>query len=116
MLPSALASVALVAYSYMPAPLAHRHELRVLSRRIKAPIVASETEKVVPLEVLNPLPSLEPREVINAVNAALHRSNWDTPTPFYGFEVASMGNQRAVLAASTDCYRSLPLLAASHAA
>uniref|UniRef100_A0A7S4MXM5 Uncharacterized protein n=1 Tax=Prymnesium polylepis TaxID=72548 RepID=A0A7S4MXM5_9EUKA len=43
---------------------------------------------VVPLEKLGPSPTLEPREVISSVMAALHRSNWDSPTPFYGFEVA----------------------------
>jgi len=44
--------------------------------------------KVVPLESLNPSPMLAPREVISSVMAALHMSNWDSPTAFYGFEVA----------------------------
>ena len=48
----------------------------------------SEPTKTVPIEFLNPLPSLEPREVIGTVMAALHRSNWDNPTPHFGFEVA----------------------------
>ena len=42
----------------------------------------------VPLESLNPSPMLAPREVISSVMAALHMSNWDCPTAFYGFEVA----------------------------
>jgi len=45
-------------------------------------------EDGVPIDYLNPLPTLSPREVIGSVMAALHRSNWETPTPFYGFEVA----------------------------
>ena len=36
----------------------------------------------------NPLPTLAPKEVISNVMAALHRSNWDSPKPLYGFEVA----------------------------
>jgi len=50
--------------------------------------MAEETTKSVPIEHLQPQPGLSPRDVISAVNAALHRSNWDTPTAFYGFEVA----------------------------
>jgi hypothetical protein len=50
--------------------------------------MSSGDSKVVPLEALNPSPTLEPREVISSVMAALHRSNWDSPTDFYGFEVA----------------------------
>ena len=41
-----------------------------------------------PIEHLNPLPQLQPREVIATVMAALHRSNWDSPRSFYGFEIA----------------------------
>lgn len=44
--------------------------------------------EVVPIEYQNPSPSLEPRDVVGTVMAALHRSNWETPTPYYGFEVA----------------------------
>ena len=44
--------------------------------------------KMVPMEALQPLPVLTPREVISSVMAALHRSNWETPSPYYGFEVA----------------------------
>jgi len=47
-----------------------------------------EPAKIVPMESLNPLPTLEVREVISSMMAALHRSNWDSPTPLYGFEVA----------------------------
>lgn len=47
-----------------------------------------EAAKVVPIEQAQPLPTMTPREVIGATMAALHRSNWDTPTAFYGFEVA----------------------------
>ena len=49
---------------------------------------AAPAEKNVPIPHTNPLPVLTPREVIDSVMAALHRSNWETPTPFYGFEVA----------------------------
>jgi hypothetical protein len=35
-----------------------------------------------------PSPSVQPREVITAVMMSLHRSCWDEPTPFFGFEVA----------------------------
>ena len=42
----------------------------------------------VPIEHLEPSPLLQPREVISSVLSALHRSNWDTPKPYYGFEVA----------------------------
>eukprot|EP00966_Prymnesium_polylepis_P148729 3436046-Prymnesium_polylepis.1 len=51
-------------------------------------LMKAAVDGVVPLEKLGPSPTLEPREVISSVMAALHRSNWDSPTPFYGFEVA----------------------------
>ena len=58
-------------------------------RRRRAPLcTVCAAEKVVPLEALEPSPTLTPREVISAVNAGLHRTNWDTPMPFYGFSVA----------------------------
>jgi len=37
---------------------------------------------------MEPTPLLSPRDVISSVMAALHRSNWDTPRAFYGFEIA----------------------------
>ena len=43
---------------------------------------------VVPLQHVQPSPTLTPRDVVNSVMSALHRTNWDTPTPYYGFEVA----------------------------
>jgi len=42
----------------------------------------------VPIPFLSPAPSLAPRDVIDAVMASLHRTNWDDPTEYYGFEVA----------------------------
>lgn len=54
----------------------------------RAAAVLSAAPAAMPLERLEPLPTLEPREVIASVMAALHRSNWDSPTAFYGFEVA----------------------------
>ena len=51
-------------------------------------VMAKEDVEVVPIKVKEPQPNLTPREVIDAVHAGLHRSNWDTPTPFYGFGVA----------------------------
>jgi len=42
----------------------------------------------VPIEHTEPAPELTPREVITSMNSALHRSNWDAPSPYYGFEVA----------------------------
>jgi len=42
----------------------------------------------VPLVHMEPSPMLSPRDVISSVMAALHRSNWDAPTAFYGFEIA----------------------------
>jgi len=35
-----------------------------------------------------PQPALQPREVIETMIHALHRSNWDHPQPYFGFEVA----------------------------
>jgi hypothetical protein len=40
------------------------------------------------LAVARPQPALQPREVIATMLHALHRSNWDRPTPFAGFETA----------------------------
>ena len=45
---------------------------------------------------LKPLPTMEPREVVSSLMDALHRSNWDSPRPFYGFEIA-LGFLRALL-------------------
>ena len=42
----------------------------------------------VPIDHMNPVPSLAPRDVISTVMAALHRSNWDSPSAHFGFEVA----------------------------
>merc|ERR1719482_299264 len=55
------------------------------------PIIPARTivmSDAVPLPHLNPAPALEVRDVISSVMAALHRSNWDSPSPLYGFEVA----------------------------
>jgi hypothetical protein len=57
------------------------------ARAIRSPFMMAEETKV-PIEHLNPLPVLTPHEVIGTVMASLHRSNWETPTPYYGFEVA----------------------------
>lgn len=35
-----------------------------------------------------PSPALQPREVIATMMSALHRSSWDEPRPYFGFEVA----------------------------
>ena len=58
--------------------------------RAVRPCMATSTSEqaAVPMEHLNPLPQLAPREVVSSVMAALHRTNWEDPTPFYGFEVA----------------------------
>ena len=59
---------------------ARAHAVRLLSSATPVPSV--------PIEHTEPAPELTPREVVTSMNAALHRSNWDTPTPYYGFEVA----------------------------
>ena len=53
-----------------------------------ARMMVSAKDGQMPLERLEASPTLEPREVIGSMMAALHRSNWDSPTPFYGFEIA----------------------------
>lgn len=50
--------------------------------------MASAEIQDVPLQNTQPSPALEPREVISSVMAALHRNNWDEPSPYHGFEVA----------------------------
>ena len=49
---------------------------------------ASVEESPTVIKHENPLPTLSPKEVISNVMAALHRSNWDSPSPHYGFEIA----------------------------
>merc|ERR1719399_521735 len=39
------------------------------------------------LHDIHPSSKLTPRDVISAVMAALHRSSWDEPRPYFGFEV-----------------------------
>ena len=65
-----------------PLPAAHLHA--------RAPWVRCSPSHMggVPLEQLRPSPLLQPREVISSTLAALHESNWDTPTPYFGVEVA----------------------------
>ena len=67
------------------APIRASHPLMV---EVEEAEVINGRCEVVPIKYLNPLPMLEPRDVVGTVMAALHRSNWETPTPFYGFEVA----------------------------
>lgn len=40
------------------------------------------------LQMASPTPSYQPREVIETMMHALHRSAWDHPYPYFGFEVA----------------------------
>ena len=56
-------------------------------------MVADEAEATAfeaPAAVLyrQPSPVLQPREVISTMLSALHRSSWDEPRPYFGFEVA----------------------------
>ena len=62
---------------------------RVAASARRAPVmVAAASETEVPIERTAPSPELEPREVISSVMAALHRTNWDAPEPYYGFGIA----------------------------
>ena len=80
--------VALVQAAFVVPPPTTLHA----ARRVPTALRCAGGQEVgpagVPLVHMNPSPALEPREVISSVMAALHRSNWDQPTPFYGFEVA----------------------------
>ena len=58
---------------------------RAVSRMCAA---TTSVDGQVPLLSVQPSPVLTPREVISSVMAALHKSNWDEPTPYHGFEVA----------------------------
>eukprot|EP00965_Chrysotila_dentata_P090165 2976193-Pleurochrysis_carterae.AAC.3 len=49
--------------------------------------MASAVDKTA-IKVTAPSDALEPRDVIAASLAAVHRENWDSPHPYYGFEVA----------------------------
>jgi len=59
---------------------------------LKAMAVTEEAEATfeAPATVLyrQPSPALQPREVISTMMSALHRSSWDEPRPYFGFEVA----------------------------
>jgi len=79
----ALPTIGLAAF-VIPAQTRATHPAQLVTPRA-LPCIASEE---VPIMHTEPLPMLEPREVISAVSAALHRSNWDSPTAFYGFETA----------------------------
>jgi hypothetical protein len=71
--------------------VSHPHRMPRAAARVQlsaSATVIAEEGKQVPLQNLRPSPMLQPREVISSVMAALHRSNWDKPTPYYGFEVA----------------------------
>lgn len=84
-------SLALATFTTRGRVPASTHPRLSLSRRACGPRCMAETEaadKSVPLEALQPTPLLEPQEVVSSVLAAIHRSNWDSPTPYYGFEVA----------------------------
>ena len=84
----AVATLLLHALAYAP----HLGLTRAPSRQARrAPTVKLDGVAVdgsVEVQNLLPSPILQPREVISSVMAALHRSNWDAPTPYYGFEVA----------------------------
>jgi len=84
-----LMSAAVVASFSPPTYTASPHMLGLAIRHAPAmTTVPSPATRNVPLEYLEPSPVLAPREVIGSVMAALHRSNWDTPRSFYGFEIA----------------------------
>ena len=64
-----------------------------LTRVAPAQIVMEESATATfeaPAAVLyrQPSPALQPREVIATMMSALHRSSWDEPRPYFGFEVA----------------------------
>ena len=81
----ALLSLATCARAYLLTP--SRRTARCVPLRMQDAPPTWEPPSV-PLQHVQPSPSLTPRDVVNSVMAALHRTNWDTPTPFYGFEVA----------------------------
>jgi len=71
----------------------HRHSLLAqMPQRLPAvrcsEATAAAVDGGVAMQSLQPSPILQPREVISSVMAALHRSNWDKPSPYHGFEVA----------------------------
>ena len=103
----ALLSLATCARAYLLTP--SRRTARCAPLRMQDAPPTWEPPSV-PLQHVQPSPSLTPRDVVNSVMAALHRTNWDTPTPFYGFEVAlrsphahGQGEQRRSLAATAPC-------------
>jgi len=77
-------SLALAAASAFVAPLSLQPSMRPTVRHAALFMEAAPTD----IQNTNPLPTLEVRDVISSVMAALHRSNWDSPKPLYGFEVA----------------------------
>ena len=81
----ALLSLATCARAYLLTP--SRRTARSVTLRMQDAPPAWEPPSV-PLQHVQPSPSLTPRDVVNSVMAALHRTNWDTPKPYYGFEVA----------------------------
>ncbi len=81
----ALLSLATCARAYLLTP--SRRTARSVALRMHDAPPAWEPPSV-PLQHVQPSPSLTPRDVVNSVMAALHRTNWDTPKPYYGFEVA----------------------------
>ena len=81
----ALLSLATCARAYLLTP--SRRTARCVPLRMQDAPPAWEPPSV-PLQHVQPSPSLTPRDVVNSVMAALHRTNWDTPKPYYGFEVA----------------------------
>jgi hypothetical protein len=81
----ALLSLATCARAYLLTP--SQRTARCVPLRMQDAPPAWEPPSV-PLQHVQPSPSLTPRDVVNSVMAALHRTNWDTPKPYYGFEVA----------------------------
>lgn len=62
----------------------------------------SELERAALAKAL-PSPALQPRELITTMMHALHASSWDSPRPYFGFEVALR-----FLSPSHQCYGVVP--------
>ena len=82
---SVLLWLAACARAYLLTPSSRHAAPRCAPLRMQEP---AWEPPVVPLQHVQPSPTLTPRDVVNSVMSALHRTNWDTPTPYYGFEVA----------------------------